>query len=185
MVRCARIAQADRMRRADRSLPAPLLTRAEFGAHRTELEELRRARDRDLPALLRETRGFVTSDAVEEIAQIRADHVFLEARIARLETLLEEASVADDDERPDVACLGRAVTVEYVRTGKAATYRLVGASAAGGPRSVTAGSPLGKALIGRATGDVVSVGLPAGRVEELRIVAVTTVNLGGLAAGGR
>src|SRR5690242_10172361 len=50
----------------------------------------------------------------------------------------------------------------------------VSADAAGGDaRSVSARSPVGRALMGRRAGDVVSVDLPSGRVEALRIVAVT------------
>ena len=48
-------------------------------------------RDRDLPELLRDARGFVASDAEEEIAQIRDDHVFVDARIAHLEAPLRDA----------------------------------------------------------------------------------------------
>ena len=126
-------------------------------------------RDRDLPGLLRDARGFVASDAEEEIAQIREDHVFVETRIARLEALLRDAHVIDDGEAPGMAFPGRVVEVEYTRSGKLASYRIGGA---GGPSTVSAGSPVGQALIGRAAGDVVAVDLPGGRVEELRIVAV-------------
>ena len=42
---------------------ASLLTRADYDQYRAHLEELRRVRDRDLPELLRDARGFVASDA--------------------------------------------------------------------------------------------------------------------------
>jgi transcription elongation factor GreA len=151
---------------------ASLLTRDDYEHYRAQLEELRRVRDRDLPELLRDARGFVASDADEEIAQIREDHVFVEARIAHLEALLRDAHVVADSEAPDVAFPGRVVDVEYTRNGRLATYRLASAGSAGRPGVVSAGSPVGQALIGRAGGDLVSVELPNGRVEELRIVAV-------------
>ena len=78
--------------------PASLLTRADYERYRVHLAELRRVRDRDLPELLRAARGFVASDADEEIAQIREDHVFVEARIAHLEALLRDAHVIADSE---------------------------------------------------------------------------------------
>ena len=87
------------------------------------LDELRRIRDRDLPELLRDARGFVSSDAEEEIAQIRDDHIFVEARIAHLEALLRDAHVIADNEAPDVAFPGRVVNVEYTRSGIVAVRR--------------------------------------------------------------
>jgi len=160
------------MTHPDHPNSASLLTRTDYEQHRAHLDELRRVRDRDLPQLLREARAFVASDAEEEIAQIRDDHVFVEARIAHLEALLRDARVIADSDSPDVAFPGRVVDVEYTRNGKRATYRI--ASVGSGARSgvVSAGSPVGQALIGRASGDLVSVGLPNGRVEELRVVAV-------------
>jgi transcription elongation factor GreA len=172
MASATRLEQALAMTHPDHPNSASLLTRADYEQYRAQLEELRRVRDRDLPELLRDARGFVASDAEEEIAQIRDDHVFVEARIAQLEALLRDAHVIADSEAPDVAFPGRVVDVEYTRSGKLATYRITSAGGAARPGTVSAGSPLGQGLIGRARGDLVSVELPNGRAEELRIVAV-------------
>lgn len=152
--------------------PALQLTRAEQARYVDELSELRRVRDRDLPGLLRAARAFVASDAVEEIAQIREDQVVVESRIAQLQNLLAEATLVDDDELANVVSLGHAVEVEYTRTGRTATYRLAGSGVSGGPRTVSARSPVGQALLGRAPGDVFAVEMPGGRVEELRLLSV-------------
>jgi transcription elongation factor GreA len=172
MASAPRLTQALAMTHPDHPNSASLLTRADYEQHRAHLDELRRVRDRDLPKLLRDARGFVASDAEEEIAQIRDDHVFVEARIAQLEALLRDAHVIGDSEAPDVAFPGRVVDVEYTRNGKQATYRIASAGSAARPGTVSAGSPVGQGLIGRAGGDRVSVELPNGRAEELRIVAV-------------
>ena len=160
------------MTHPDHSTSAKLLTRTDYEHCRAQLDELRHIRDRDLPALLRDARGFVASDAEEEIAQIRDDHVFVEARIAHLEALLRDAHVIADSDAPDVAFPGRVVDVEYTRDGRLATYRIAGAGSAAHRGTVSAGSPVGQGLIGRARGDLVSVEVPNGREEELRIVAV-------------
>src|SRR3954469_7484641 len=119
--------QAPPMTHTDHLNSATLLTRGDYKQYRAQLEELRRVRDRDLAELLRDARGFVASDADEEIAQIRDDHVFVEARIAHLQALLREARVIGDSEAPDVAFPGRVVDVEYTRSGKQATYRIASA----------------------------------------------------------
>jgi transcription elongation factor GreA len=166
------LSQAVAMNPADQSKPTLLLTRADYELHRDRLEELRRVRDRDLPQLLRDARSFVTSDAEEEIAQIREDHVFVEARIAHLSALLRDAQVIVDDGAPGIVCPGRVMEVEYTKSGTRAAYRIAGAGGSVAPRTVSAGSPVGQAVIGRAPGDVVSVELPSGRAVELRIVSV-------------
>ena len=152
----------------------PLLTRAEHDLYRRQLEELRRIRERDLPRLLRDARTFVASDAAEEIVQIGVDQAVADRRIAQLEALLHDAAVVDDDAPAgDVVALGRSVVVQYTRTGARMTFRIGGI--AGGTRDqfVSARSPVGQALLGRARGDLVSVTLPAGNEEELLIVSVS------------
>jgi transcription elongation factor GreA len=150
----------------------PLLTPEEYELYRAQLADLHRIRDRDLPELLRQARGFVANDAVEEISQIQEDQIVVDARIAQLESLLREARVITAREfADDVAAIGRTVTVRYRGTGTLATYHLRGSAGTDG-RTVSAGSPVGRALLGRLPGDAVSVELPGGRVEELEVLAV-------------
>src|SRR5215213_7086923 len=96
MASAPRLAQALGMTNPDHPNSASLITRADYEQYRADLQELRRVRDRDLPELLRDARGFVASDAEEEIAQIRDDHVFVDARIAHLDALLRHAEVIAD-----------------------------------------------------------------------------------------
>ena len=151
---------------------SPLLTAVEYDGYVEELRRLRAIRDRDLPGLLREARTFVASDAAEEIVQIHEDQAGVDARIGRLEELLSLARVIDGDVAPNVVTLGRCVEVEYVRTGAVATFRIAGALTASGQGTVSAASPIGKALMGRSPGDLVAAELPRGRVERLRILSV-------------
>jgi transcription elongation factor GreA len=150
-----------------------LLTAAEFAAYERELRELRDNRSQTLPELMREARSFVAADAAEEIAQIEERQAVIDARIARLADLLSRATVVSDSEATDVVTLGSTVELEYERTKRRMTYRLTGAATGAGSRAVSAASPVGRALMGRRAGDVVSAHLPGGRVEPLRIVAIT------------
>jgi transcription elongation factor GreA len=149
-----------------------LLTAAEFAAYERELRELRDNRSQTLPELMREARSFVAADAAEEIAQIEERQAVIDARIARLADLLSRATVVSD-RATDVVTLGSTVELEYERTKRRMTYRLTGAATGAGSRAVSAASPVGRALMGRRAGDVVSAHLPGGRVEPLRIVAIT------------
>ena len=158
-----------------RSMPSahPIIGASEFAEYELELDRLRSVRAGDLPDRMRRARGFVGADAAEEIAHIQEDGAVIGARIARLEDLLRAAIVLPEGPHDGVATLGCTVEVEYARTGRRASYRLNGIAAGRDVRSVSARSPVGRALMGRRAGDLVSVDLPSGRVEELRIVAVS------------
>jgi transcription elongation factor GreA len=156
--------------------PGPLLTPEEHQSYRDELNRLCEVRDRDLPELLREARTFVADDAAEEVIQIHEDHAVVNARIAHLRELLNTASIVSGVAEPEVVAPGRSVEIEYVRGGKVVTYRMTGTPAHLGAHTVSAGSPIGSALLGRSTGDTVAVELPAGRVEHLRILRVSAAD---------
>jgi len=151
----------------------PIIGASELARYELELDRLRGLRAGDFPDRMRRAREFVSADAAEEIAQIQGDRAVIDARIAWLEDLVRAVTVMPQGPPDGVATLGCAVEVEYVRTGRRASYRLSGIAAGGDARSVSARSPVGRALMGRRAGDVVSVDLPSGRVEPLRIVAVT------------
>lgn len=153
--------------------PHPIaLTRHEYERSQAQLAELYRIRDRDLPELLRDARTFVASDAVEEISQIQDDQTVVDARIARLELLLREATVLDHGDARNGIAPGDIVTLHYTKLGKDVAY-VVGGDPRGDARGVSLRSPVGQALLGHAAGDVVTFELPNGRVEEVRVVAVS------------
>jgi transcription elongation factor GreA len=145
---------------------------SEYAEHEQELDRLRAVRARELPHRMRRARGFVGADAAEEIAHIQEDRAVIDARIARLDELLRTATVLPDGPADGVATLGCTVEVQYARTGRRASYRLNGVASGTDARSVSARSPVGRSVMGRRAGDIVSVELPSGRVESLRIVAI-------------
>jgi transcription elongation factor GreA len=169
-------ARPERVARLDRTegLISELVVGAsEFAEYERELDRLRGIRARELPDRMRRARGFVAADAAEEIAHIQEDHAVIDARIARLEGLLRTATVLPDGPADGVVTLACTVEVEYERTRRRASYRLNGIASGTDARSVSARSPVGRALMGRRAGDVVSVELPSGRLESLQIVAIT------------
>jgi transcription elongation factor GreA len=151
----------------------PLLRAAEYVAYEEELLRLRGVRDRELPERLREARGFVAADTAQEIAHIQEQRTVMDARIARLEDLLQAATVVPDGAAGDLVTLGATVEVAYPRKRRRATYRLTGTASASDGRAVSARSPVGRALMGRRAGDVVAAHLPNGRIEQLEILGIT------------
>lgn len=150
----------------------PRLTRAEHEARERELGSLRAARDRELPGRMRDARTYVAADAAEEIGQIQVEQTVLDARIARLESLLARCTVVDEDAVEGVVTVGSTVGVLYQRSGRQATLRVTGVSVDGAPGAVSARSPIGTVLIGARPGDVVEARLPGGRTERLTVLSV-------------
>jgi transcription elongation factor GreA len=140
-----------------------------------ELDYLRITRRREVADLLRESREneySVEADAPYDPA--RDEAAFLEGRILELEQILARAQVLDQEagKRAGKVALGSTVVVEDQR-GRSRTYQIVG-RAESNPTAgkVSETSPVGKALMGAAPGDTVTVVAPAGpvtmTVRELR-----------------
>ena len=91
----------------------------------------------------------------------------LEARIAKMETTVAKARLVDEKQvNPEKAYILSNVRIKNHGTGAEQTFRLVSAAEADirtGKISVT--SPIGKALLGKAPGDIIEVEVPAGQVK--------------------
>jgi transcription elongation factor GreB len=99
----------------------------------------------------------------------------IDARIHRLQKMLESLEVIDPATRPatDRAFFGATVTVED-EDGEETTYQIVGGEEldeALGKNRISYEAPLGKALLGKREGDTVRVRRPKGETE-LTVVRV-------------
>ncbi len=98
----------------------------------------------------------------------------LHARIRDIEDKIARASIIDESQMDtSKAYLGATVSVLNKKTNRKASYTLVGpveADMADGKISVK--SPIGKALVGKAVGEVTVATVPAGQVE-LEILDIT------------
>ncbi len=137
-----------------------------------ELEELRSKRRPELHARMRETRatGYGDTADLAEYTDAQWELARVEARIAELERLLARAEPVEAPPTRDQAGLGSTVLVQNEEGTE--RYTLVGPTEADprfGRRSLE--SPVGRALLGRRSGEVVEVETPAGR-RRLEILAV-------------
>lgn len=98
----------------------------------------------------------------------------LEAKIAKMQTTIANARIVDEDKMDtSKAFILSTVTVKNKANGMEQKYTLVSAAEADfktGRISVT--SPIGKGLLGKEVGDVVSIKVPAGSVE-LEVVEIS------------
>jgi transcription elongation factor GreA len=134
--------------------------------HRKLSDELKRLRQQERPAIVEaiedaRAHGDLAENAEYHAAKERQGHV--EATIADLEDRLSRAMVIDPTTLSgDKVVFGATVTLKD-EDGKKVKYQLVGqAEADAKDGRISYNSPLGRALIGRQTGDEVEVTTPAG-----------------------
>jgi transcription elongation factor GreA len=148
------------------------LTRVGYERLRDNLATLTTTDRSELRDRLRNAReqGGDLADNLELIDALE-DQEVLERRIARLEASLASARVIDDAPHDGTIGIGTRVRIRDIDNGRTAEYDVVGSLEADpGQRRLSADSPVGRALLGRRTGDVLQVNAPRGRMQ-FRILA--------------
>jgi transcription elongation factor GreA len=151
-----------------------VMSDAEYAALVRELESLRASHRSELAQRLHDVRAHGTTSDDDDRLAVLEEAAIDRARIAQLEDLVRCATVLDDDAEFDGAA-GLGSTVEVAdEAGRATKYRLIGRRTSESPaHDVSLGSPVGKALAGARTGDVVHVGLPNGRNRSLTVLDIS------------
>ena len=147
------------------------------GGYQNLKDELKRLREIDRPAIIREIATAREHGDLKENAEYHAardKQSFVEGRIEMLDDAIARAEVIDPSKLSGgKVAFGASVELTNSATGEHVKYRIVGpveADLAGGSISVT--SPLARSLIGREVGDEVKVRTPGGeRTFEVLSVA--------------
>ena len=107
--------------------------------------------------------GDLTENAEYEDA--KNEQAFIEGEIQRLEMILNNAEVIENSGTGDEVTLGSRVTVTEKGSRETEVYQIVGsAEARPGEGRISAGSPLGKALLGAKVRQRVTVQAPDGNI---------------------
>ncbi len=142
------------------------LTPEGFKEYEERLSFLRSVRRQEVAQRLRlalEEGGELVENAEYEDA--KNEQAFVEGEIIRLELLLSNAQIIQDDGEKDVVSLGDKVTVQEVGIDELEVYHVVGAAEAN-PRAgkISYKSPMGRALMNQRIGDKVVVEAPDGDI---------------------
>ena len=131
---------------------------------------LERMKSVDRPRIMREIEvarehGDISENAEYHAAKETQGHI--EARIRDLENKLGESDIIEVTGLPDDRVVfGSIVVLDNLDTGDTVQYRLVGPHEADIKKNkVSVTSPIGKALLGKAPGDVATVQAPGGKRE--------------------
>jgi transcription elongation factor GreA len=150
-----------------------MLSPTDFAEITRELDALRSTHRAEVAERLRDARTYGTAIGDDDHLAILEDAAVDRQKIAQLERLVASATIVDDAFADDgLAGLGSFVQVRD-RAGSLTEYEIVGwRSPDASLTQVTPASPIGKALLGARSGDIVRVVLPRGRERTLEVLDV-------------
>ncbi len=141
---------------------------------KAELEQLQTVRRREVAERIKEAREFGDISENSEYDDAKNEQAMLESRIAQIEERLRRAIVVDKNQLDTgVVSVGVKVHVKDQKTGDSRKFQLVGSAEANpAEEKLSHESPIGKALMGRKRGEVVTVEVPRGGNRKLKITKI-------------
>ena len=144
-----------------------ILTYEGLKKYEDELQDLKVVKRREVAQKIKEAReqGDLSENAEYDAA--KDEQRDIEARIEELEKILKNAEVVDEDEVDleviNIGCMVKILDVEY---NDELEYKIVGSTEANSLKGkISNESPVGKALIGKKVGDVITVETQAGAFQ--------------------
>lgn len=144
-----------------------VLTKEGMAKLREELDYLKTEKRKEVSEKIREARSFGDLSENAEYDEAKNEQAEVESRINTIINMLKYARVIDDSEiTNDVVGLGTTVVIKEVGEDDEETYSIVTTTEADpASNKISQDSPVGKALMGHAAGDTVTVETPAGKID--------------------
>jgi transcription elongation factor GreA len=141
---------------------------------KAKIEHLSTDRRREVAERIKEAREFGDISENSEYDDAKNEQAMLERQIAELEDKLRGASVIDEKAvTNEVVSVGVTVHVKDQKTDKSVKYKIVGSAEANpSENKLSNESPVGKALLGKKRGQLVSVPVPRGPARKLKITKI-------------
>jgi len=136
-----------------------------------ELDELKNVKRPEVINALKEARALGDLSENAEYDAARNEQALVENRIQELEAMIENVVIIENVSTDKVS-IGNKVTIEYVGDNDTEEYSIVGSKEADPfNKKISNESPIAQAIMGKKTGDVVSVDSPNGKYD-VRIVSI-------------
>ncbi len=132
-----------------------------------ELETLKSEGRADIAEKIRVARGYGDLSENSEYDEAKNEQAKLEARIVEIEAMLKNVEIIEDIKgKAKTVVIGVKVKVRDEEYGDEDEYRVVGSTEADSlAGKISDESPMGKALLGKKIGDVVTVEAPGGEFK--------------------
>ena len=141
---------------------------------KAKIDHLSTVRRREVADRIKEAREFGDIAENSEYDDAKNEQAMLEKQIADLEEKLRNARVIDEASVSNEAvAVGVTVHVKDQKTEKSNKLKIVGSAEADpSGHKLSNESPVGKALMGRKRGEIVSVPVPRGPARKLKITKI-------------
>ncbi|HOA20829.1 MAG TPA: transcription elongation factor GreA [Sedimentibacter sp.] len=138
-----------------------------------ELEELKIVKRKEISEKIKAALAFGDISENAEYDEAKNEQAIVEARIAKLETMIKNAKVIKTTKKNGVVCIGSKVRIKDLEFDEEMEYTIVGSAEADPFKGrISNVSPLGKALLGKKLGDIIEVASPAGDMIKYEILTV-------------
>ena len=143
------------------------MTLAEKEQLEQELENLKLVRRPEVVERVKIARSYGDLSENSEYDAAKDEQAFVEGQIQILETKIRYAEIIDSEAvAKDEVAIGKTVVVQEVNTTDQDVYHIVGAAGADiFSGRISNESPIAQALIGKKTGDIVTIESPAGSYD--------------------
>lgn len=139
-----------------------------------ELDELKSVKRKEISERIKQALEFGDLSENSEYDQAKDDQAKLEERILKLENMLRNASIIEENSiDKNVVSIGSTVRVRAEDSDETEEYTIVG-SAEADPflGKISNESPMGKVIIGKKKGNKVKVPLPDGKFLSYKILSI-------------
>ncbi len=139
-----------------------------------ELETLKSVKRREVAEKIRQALSFGDISENSEYDEAKNEQAYIESRIVKIEKLLKNATVIDEDEvSTESVGLGCRVALLDLELDEKVEYTIVGSTEADpGKARISNESPVGKALMGSKSGDTIEVQVPDG-IISFKVLDIT------------
>lgn len=139
-----------------------------------ELDELKTVKRKEIAEKIKQALAFGDISENSEYDQAKNEQAQLEERIAKLEMILRNAKLIDDEDiSTDVVSIGSKVVVKDLEYDEEMEYTIVGSAEANPYEGkISNESPVGKALLGKKKEEIIEVRVPDGLIKY-QILSIT------------
>lgn len=133
-----------------------------------ELVHLKEVTRVEIAEKLKEAISFGDLSENAEYEEARNEQAQVEKRILDLEEQLKNVEIIEEDMDHDKVTMGSVVTITNLESKEELAYKIVGSTEANilaETPMISNESPVGKAILGKKTGDKVKVSAPSGKFE--------------------
>ncbi|MBU1992395.1 transcription elongation factor GreA [Patescibacteria group bacterium] len=148
---------------------ATLVTREGLRKLQEELDYLKSVKRKEVAKRIKEAISYGDLSENSEYEDAKNDQAFIEGRVIDLEDKIKYAKIIDDKQKKGKTVqIGSTVIIERVdsKSGEHEEYTIVGSTEADPINNkISNESPVGKALLGKSSGEKVKVDVPKGDIE--------------------